>query len=283
MMPEADIVAFRGSVSNHWSRKSTADIVISWTWLYRSVLESPRKRLPEEEEVLQAVERELRRVGRRHAQDRLDEAAHVGHGLAVLVVGLGVDLRVAGDLAAGLGVVVDAPEVVAVEHRREGAVEREDLEAVARQVEVPDDLGPQERDDVGADRELEAGEDLLGHRRAAEDVAPLEDEDLLAGAREVGGVDQAVVAASDDDDVVLRAHLRACPPSISNRVVTRGSRGSCLPRAREHTYNRAPRQAPDDRAFCGHPKRDEADELDEGVQCRSEPPYTRERSRSARA
>ena len=33
MMPDADIVAFSTSVSNHWSRKSTALIVISWTWL----------------------------------------------------------------------------------------------------------------------------------------------------------------------------------------------------------------------------------------------------------
>jgi len=30
MMPEALIVAFSGSVSNHWSRKSAADIVMSW-------------------------------------------------------------------------------------------------------------------------------------------------------------------------------------------------------------------------------------------------------------
>ena len=31
MMPDAAIVAFSGSVSNHWSRKSAALIVISWT------------------------------------------------------------------------------------------------------------------------------------------------------------------------------------------------------------------------------------------------------------
>jgi hypothetical protein len=31
MIPEADIVAFSGSVSNHWARKSAALIVISWT------------------------------------------------------------------------------------------------------------------------------------------------------------------------------------------------------------------------------------------------------------
>ena len=30
MIPDADMVAFSGSVSNHWSRKSAAPIVISW-------------------------------------------------------------------------------------------------------------------------------------------------------------------------------------------------------------------------------------------------------------
>ena len=30
MIPDALIVAFSGSVSNHWSRKSAARIVISW-------------------------------------------------------------------------------------------------------------------------------------------------------------------------------------------------------------------------------------------------------------
>ena len=73
---------------------------------------------------------------------------------------------------------------------------------MARQVELADDLGPQQRDDVGADRVLEAREDLLGHGRAAEHVAPLEHEHLPAGARQVGGAHQAVVAAADDDDVV---------------------------------------------------------------------------------
>ena len=121
-------------------------------------------------------------------EDRLDEPRHLDHRLAVLVVGLGVDARVPRDLAARLRVVVDAPQVVAVRHRRERAVERQDLEAVPRQVELADDLGPQQRDDVGADGELEAGEDLLGDRRAAEHVAALEHEHLPPGARQVGGV-----------------------------------------------------------------------------------------------
>ncbi len=46
MIPEADIVAFSTSVSNHWSRKSTADMVISWTWLYLSVEDSFWNRFP---------------------------------------------------------------------------------------------------------------------------------------------------------------------------------------------------------------------------------------------
>ena len=63
--------------------------------------------------------------------------------------------------------------------------------------------GPQQRHDVGADREVEAGKDLFGDRRAAEDVTPLEHEHLAARAREIGGGGQAVVAAADDDGVVL--------------------------------------------------------------------------------
>ena len=38
MIPEADIVALSTSVSNHWSRKSTALMVMSCTWLYLSPL-----------------------------------------------------------------------------------------------------------------------------------------------------------------------------------------------------------------------------------------------------
>ena len=74
-----------------------------------------------------------------------------------------------------------------------------------RQIELADDLGPQQRDDVRADGELEAGEHLLGDRGAAEHVPPLEHEHLPPGAREIGRVDEAVVAAADDDRVVVHA------------------------------------------------------------------------------
>ena len=204
MMPDADIVALSTSVSNHWSRKSTALIVMSWTWLYWSSGESFWKRRAEAQQVREAFQVERGRVGRGHREDRLDEPAHLDHRLAVLVVGLGVDLRVPRDLAARLVVVVDAPEVVAARHRGERAVQRQDLEAVARQVELADDLGAQQRHDVRADGELETGEDLLGHRGAAEHVAALEDEDLLARLAPGRPRDETVVAAADDDDVVGR-------------------------------------------------------------------------------
>jgi hypothetical protein len=73
---------------------------------------------------------------------------------------------------------------------------------MAREIEVADDFRPQQRDYVGADRELEAGKDFFGAGSAAEDVAAFEDEDFLSGAREVGGVDEAVVAAADYDNIV---------------------------------------------------------------------------------
>ena len=46
MMPEADMVAFRGSVSNHWSSMSAALIVMSATRLRWFSLVSLRKRWP---------------------------------------------------------------------------------------------------------------------------------------------------------------------------------------------------------------------------------------------
>jgi hypothetical protein len=80
---------------------------------------------------------------------------------------------------------------------------------VPRQVQLADDLGAQQRDDVRRDGVLEAGIDLLGDRRAAEHVAPLEHEHLAARAGEIRRIDEPVVAAADDDDVVL-VHGKPC-------------------------------------------------------------------------
>ena len=158
--------------------------------------------LAELQQAAQVAPAERRRIGRHEAEHRLDRLGGARHHARILVGGLGIARRVAVDLAARQVVVVPGGEVVAVVQRRDGARQRQDLEAVPRQFEVADDLGPQQADHVRELGEAVAREDLLGDRGAADDVAPLEHHDLLARAREVGAGDQAVVARADDDRVV---------------------------------------------------------------------------------
>jgi hypothetical protein len=51
-----------------------------------------------------------------------------------------------------------------------------------------------------------AGNDFFGHGGAAEDVAAFENDNLLPCFGKVSGVDQAVVTAADDDNVVVLPH-----------------------------------------------------------------------------
>ena len=91
------------------------------------------------------------------------------------------------DLAARLGVIAAAEQMVAVGHRRKGAVERDDFEIVLRQLKIADHFRPEQAHDIGAYRIFKTRIDLLGHRRAAEHMAPLQDEDFFAGFGEIGG------------------------------------------------------------------------------------------------
>ena len=77
------------------------------------------------------------------------------------------------------------------------------------QLQLAHDLRPQQRDDVRGDAEPEAGDDLLGDRGAAQHVSALEHDHPHAGARQVGGGHQAVVATADHDRVVVLGHGRA--------------------------------------------------------------------------
>ncbi len=99
--------------------------------------------------------------------------------------------------------IVDTPKMVSVGHGREGAIKRQNFEPVTRQIEFANDLGPQQRNNVGADRKLEAGKNFFGAGGTANDVAPFEDEHFLARFRQIGCVNQAVVATTDDDGVIL--------------------------------------------------------------------------------
>ena len=141
-------------------------------------------------------------VRRRRVQEWLDRLADHLHVVRVLVVCVGVVLAVPGDLLQVLVVVLAQPQVVAVLHRGEGRRHQERHEPVLGQLELVDDVGPEEAQGVREGREPEARVELLGDRRAADERAALEDQGLEPRFRQVGAVDEAVVAAADDDGVV---------------------------------------------------------------------------------
>jgi hypothetical protein len=77
------------------------------------------------------------------------------------------------------------------------------LVAVALQLEVAEDRGREQAHDVRQHRDLVVGPPrLLGDGGAPDDVAAFEHHRALAGAGEVGGGHQSVVAAPDHDGVV---------------------------------------------------------------------------------
>jgi hypothetical protein len=120
-------------------------------------------------------------------------------------------------------VIVVPPEVVATGHRRKRAVERQDFEAVFGELELPDDFRSQERHHVRTDGIFEAGEDFFGDRGAAHQMATFEHHDLAAGAGEVRGCGQPVVAGANNDGVVLLWHrdiLERFPDARSHPAVS---------------------------------------------------------------
>ena len=97
MMPLADIVALSTSVSNHWSRKSAALMVMSWTRLYWS-LAGRRLEAPAEVDARSLSSRGVEATSGRAAPSTrigLTKRAMSTIVLRVLVVGLGVARRVA--------------------------------------------------------------------------------------------------------------------------------------------------------------------------------------------
>ena len=84
--------------------------------------------------------------------------------------------------------------MIAIRHRGERAVKRQDFQPVARQIEFANDLRSEQRHDIGTYGKLETRKDFLGAGRAADDVAPLKHQNLLPGFRQVSRVDKPVVA-----------------------------------------------------------------------------------------
>ena len=96
------------------------------------------------------------------------------------------------------------------------------------QVEIGNDLGIEQRDGISRHGVAEPGVKLLGHGRPANDRQPLQNGHLQPRFGEIGGADQAVMAAADDYDVthwrVLSCQGRriavplVMPPSIASSV-----------------------------------------------------------------
>jgi len=135
-----------------------------------------------------------------------NEAAHRSHHFREFVVGFGRRGGNGGEFRVACGVIVHAPEMIAVGHRvnvpSRGRISR----PWRGRSSSRNDFGAEERDYIGAFGEEEARDDFFGDGGTAENVAAFEDENLLASFGEIGSVDQAVVAAADDDCVVMLRH-----------------------------------------------------------------------------
>src|SRR4029077_7702950 len=108
----------------------------------------------------------------------------------------------AANFALGFGVIVDAPEIVGAEHRRDGAVERKNFQAVTREIEFTDNFRAKQRDHVGTLGKEEAGNDSFVNGRAPEGSAAYEYQHLLSSFPQIGGIPQPVWASADNDHII---------------------------------------------------------------------------------
>ncbi len=108
-----------------------------------------------------------------------------------------------GDLIEVLVAILSEQDVVTVLHGCEGGRHQKRHEAVLGQLQLVDDVGPEQRQRIGEGGEPEAGMQLFGDGRSAHEVAALDDQGFQPGPGQVGAVGEAVVASADDDGVVL--------------------------------------------------------------------------------
>jgi hypothetical protein len=148
--------------------------------------------------------------GRRHRigiQQRLDKVAY---GIAVRHVA-GQGIGVAGgefrELGARPVAVLPQGEMPSVGEREHGnRVGHQQRIAMRRQIQIPDDFRPQiaQLRRAGRDPETRRARDLLRHAGAAHHRAAFQHQHAATGPRQIGGGDQAVMAAADDHGIVIR-------------------------------------------------------------------------------
>ena len=71
------------------------------------------------------------------------------------------------------------------------------------QFQFPDDLGRQQADNVGINRVFETRVDFFGNSRSTNKMAPFQYQYLLAGFREICRCGETIVAAANDDCIVM--------------------------------------------------------------------------------
>jgi hypothetical protein len=145
-------------------------------------------------------------VGRRLHEERPHDVGDPPDPCVELEVRVGVLLRDLLDRLAGDLVVAVLDDRAAAAHRHVPLTERQQLEPELLQLEVAPERRRHQRHRVAERVDLDAGK-LVGPRLhrvggAAGLVALLEHHGAGAELREIGGRDQAVVAAADHDRVV---------------------------------------------------------------------------------
>src|SRR6266581_5913069 len=139
---------------------------------------------------------------RRGEEHRLDEIVDLGPHRLVLRIRRGVFLRELRDLPRGLLPVGPEHEIFSIGERAEALRIEGDLsQAELRELEVFDDLRPEESRHVRGGTDLESRRDLVRDARAANAIRPLHNEHAESRLREVVRSDQAVMSCADDDDV----------------------------------------------------------------------------------
>src|SRR2546429_791273 len=185
---------------------------------------------------------QIRQRRRGFEDHRLDEFHDLGPERHVLGIGHGVFLRDAREFpVVPLGVVPKENRFAVRNREEELWIEGTDLVAEAREVEVPDDLRPQQARGIREPRELDPREDLLRDARPSNDRPTFEDEDFQPGLRQIRRGDEAVVAPADDDGVPCRSHG---PRSAAPLRIVSGGRWTAGGREREKKIESRPNPPP---------------------------------------
>ena len=172
-------------------------------------------------------------------------AQHVGQALDHRREGgqaCGIARREARDFALRARDIGADAQVRTLAQRQEvGDRPRQYPQAVLGEPQVAQHLGLQQAHGVGSDRVAESGMKLRRHRRAAQDRPALEHQRLQAGACQIAGCDQAVMAATHDDHVIVEASRSAHTTSRlspSSPRAARACRRATVPRLRRTARSR---------------------------------------------